>query len=216
MIRATDITKVFDNVKILDNVSLEVSNELIAILGPTGEGKTVLLKIIAGLVTPDSGQVSLDNNDSIGFVFQHSSLFDSLTVEENIWLPLEECSNLKNNEIQKKVESVVSLLDIDNNLLKKRSLELSGGERKIVAIGRAIINNPTYVFYDEPTTGLDPTTHERICNIIRNLNKPGIVVTHNMDTIKTIKVGTIFLLKSGKLDLLTSFGNEGFKKERYE
>lgn len=216
MIKATNITKVFDNVKILDNVSLEVSNELIAILGPTGEGKTVLIKIIAGLVTPDSGQISLDNHGSIGFVFQHSSLFDSLTVEENIRLPLEECSNLKNNEIQKKVESVVSLLDIDNNLLKKRSLELSGGERKIVAIGRAIINNPTYIFYDEPTTGLDPITHVRICNIIRNLKKPGIVVTHNIDTIKTIKIETKFLLKSGKLDLLTSFGNAGLKKERYE
>ena len=213
MIKVINVTKIFDCIKVLDDISFEVAGELVAILGPTGEGKTVLLKIIAGLIMPDTGQVIIDKDETFGFVFQHSSLFDSLTVEENIRLPLEECSCLTSAEINERVKSVAGLLNIDQNFLKRSVTELSGGERKIVAIGRAIINNPTYLLYDEPTTGLDPVTHDRICAIIKNLNKPGIVVTHNMETIKQIGAKTIYLLKIGRIGKLE---NKEVIKEHYE
>ncbi|MEO0076452.1 MAG: ATP-binding cassette domain-containing protein, partial [candidate division WOR-3 bacterium] len=94
MIKIINITKKFNDRLILDNINFEVTNNLLAILGPTGSGKTVLLKIIAGLIKPDAGQILIDKNESIGFVFQHSALFDSLTVKQNISLPLEEKTNL--------------------------------------------------------------------------------------------------------------------------
>jgi phospholipid/cholesterol/gamma-HCH transport system ATP-binding protein len=210
MIKVINISKTFDGIKILDDISIEVSGELVAILGPTGEGKTVLLKIITGLLKPDSGKVFIDQGETLGYVFQHSALFDSLTVEENIRLPLEECSCLKEKEIRERVKIVTNMLDIEESFLKRNVTKLSGGERKIVAIGRAIINDPTYLLYDEPTTGLDQVTHDRICDIIRNLNKPGIVVTHNMDTIKKIGINIIYSLKSGRLSL---YSNHGLTKE---
>lgn len=216
MIKVINITKIFNHTKVLDNISFEVSNELIAILGPTGEGKTVLLKIIAGLLKPDSGQISFSENETIGFVFQHSALFDSLTVEENIRLSLEECSSLNRFEITEQVKSITNLLNIDQSFLRRGVTELSGGERKIVAIARAIINNPSYLLYDEPTTGLDPITHDKICELIKNLNKPGIVVTHNMDTIKKIGIRTIYLLKAAKLNKMPNLSSEDVKKEHYE
>jgi len=199
MIKIENITKRFDNRTILDNVSFEVTNTLVAILGPTGTGKSVLLKIIVDLMKPDSGHVLIDKNDSIGFVFQHSALFDSLTVGQNISLPLEEKTNLQVRAINQKVNEIAKVLNLDQSFLDKSCLQLSGGERKITAIARAIIINPTYIFYDEPTTGFDPITHDRICEIIRSLAKPGIIVTHNIETIKMIGAKPIFLLKSGKL-----------------
>lgn len=199
MIKVVNITKKFNEHLILDNVNFEVANSLLAILGPTGSGKTVLLKIIVGLIKPDAGQIIIDKNESIGFVFQHSALFDSLTVRQNISLPLEEKTNLSKKEIDEQVSKIAELLNINQPFLNKHCLELSGGERKIVAIARAIINNPTYLFYDEPTTGLDPITHDRVCKIIRNLAKPGILVTHNLQTIEMVEAQPIFYLKSGKL-----------------
>ncbi len=202
MIKVENITKTIDSKKILDNISFEISDELIAILGPTGVGKTILLKIIAGLLKPDTGRVIIDKDETIGFVFQHSALFDSMTVEENIRLPLSECSNCRETEIANKVKSLAELFHFDASFLKKNANQLSGGERKLVAISRAIINNPTYVLYDEPTTGLDPDTQNKICQVIKALNKPGILVTHNQDTIETIEIKTIYQLQSGKLSPL--------------
>lgn len=202
MIKVEYITKTIDSRKILDNISFEVSDELIAILGPTGVGKTILLKIIAGLLKPDAGRVIIDKDETISFVFQHSALFDSMTVEENIRLPLIECSNCRETEIADKVKFLAETFHFDASFLKKNASQLSGGERKLVAISRAIINNPTYVFYDEPTTGLDPVTQNKICQVIKALNKPGILVTHNRDTIEKIEIKTIYQLQSGKLSPL--------------
>lgn len=209
MIKVNDISMSFDNKKILDNVSLEVRDELIAVLGSTGVGKSKLLKIIAGLVTPTSGKVSLDKGETTGFVFQHSALFDSLSVEENIRLPLEECSNLNQTEIDQKVNQISELLHISERMRQQNCNDLSGGERKLVAIGRAIINNPTYLLYDEPTTGLDAVSHDKICHIIKSLNKPGILVTHNKFTVRAICINTIYLLKAGKLSLVRQSQHNG-------
>ncbi len=202
MIRVENITKTIDTKKILDNISFVVTDQLIAILGATGVGKTVLLKIIAGLIKPDSGRVLIDKDETLGFVFQHSALFDSMTVEENIRLPLSESRHWQEELIDQKVKSIAETFHFDTPFLKKYCSQLSGGERKLVAIARAIINNPTYLLYDEPTIGLDPITHNKICDVIKDLNKPGILVTHNSDTIKKIEITTIYQLQSGKLSLL--------------
>lgn len=202
MIKVINVTKRFESRVILDNVSLEVKDNLVAILGPTGTGKTVLLKIIVGLMKPDSGQIIIDKNETIGFVFQHSALFDSLTVRQNVSLPLEEKTDLSNEEINQRIEKIAKVLHLDQAFLNKSCLQLSGGERKITAIARAIITNPSYIFYDEPTTGLDSITHCYICEIVKNLAKPGIIVTHNFETLKMIDVNPILELKSGKLSLV--------------
>jgi phospholipid/cholesterol/gamma-HCH transport system ATP-binding protein len=216
MISIENITKQFGNSVVLDNVSFKVSNELVVVLGPTGTGKTILLKIIIGLTEPDAGKVIIDKGETIGFVFQHSALFDSLNVGENIALPLKEHLPISEKEIRVRVESVAKVLGLSVDLLKINFTALSGGERKVVAIARAIINNPSYILYDEPTTGLDPITHDRICEIIKNLSKPGILVTHSRETIKMIGAKNIFLLKSGKLNKLSSVDSQELTKEHYE
>ncbi|MCX7785963.1 MAG: ATP-binding cassette domain-containing protein, partial [candidate division WOR-3 bacterium] len=186
------------------------------LLGGSGTGKSVILRSIIGLEKPDRGQIIFEDSDitklkekelfevrkKIGYAFQNGALFDSMTVEENIRLPLEECSCLNEKEISARVKSVSQMLHLDAWFLKKNCAQLSGGERKLVAIGRAIINNPTYLLYDEPTTGLDPITHDKICDVIKELNKPGILVTHNLNTIRKIDIKTIYQLQSGKLTSL--------------
>jgi phospholipid/cholesterol/gamma-HCH transport system ATP-binding protein len=204
MIKVNNLSKKFGDKTILNNVGFEVGQELIAILGSTGVGKSVFLKIIAGLVKPSSGQVIIDKGETTGFIFQHSALFDFLSVEQNIKLPLEEGTSFTEKEIDVKVKEITALLGIRDSMLKQNCNDLSGGERKIIAIARAIIKQPTYLLYDEPTTGLDAITHDKICNIIRSLNKPGILVTHNKYTIRTIGINTIYLLAAGRLSLIRS------------
>jgi phospholipid/cholesterol/gamma-HCH transport system ATP-binding protein len=222
MINVINVTKRFNGITVLNNISFEVSDQLVAILGPTGTGKSVLLKIIVGLLKPDSGKVIIDKSDfnadstdknQVGFVFQHSALFDSLTVEENIGLPLRECSCLPEREINARIKEVANMLNLDTRLLDRNVTGLSGGERRIVAIARAIITDPEYIFYDEPTTGLDPVMHNKICDIIKSLSKPGILVTHNVDTIRQVGVKQVFSLKMGKLSLLDLDENQGLIKE---
>lgn len=209
MIKVINVSKNFGKKTILDDVNLDVKNELVAVLGSTGVGKSVLLKIVAGLVKPTKGKVIIDKDETSGFVFQHSALFDSLSVEENISLPLEECSDLSNIEINDKVRKTAQILHISEPMLKQNCNDLSGGERKLVAIARAIVNNPTYLLYDEPTTGLDAITHDKICHIIKSLDKPGIIVTHNKHTIRAICINTIYLLKAGKLTLVSQNQDNG-------
>lgn len=203
MIKVIDICKKFNDKLVLDNINFCLDEQLIAILGDTGAGKSVLLKIIAGLILPDCGRIEITKNQSIGFVFQHSALFDSLTVLENIRLPLQERTSFREEIIDQKVKKIISLLDINEKILRRKVNDLSGGERKIVAIARAIIIDPNYVLYDEPTTGLDENTHYKICQIIKNLKKPGILVTHNQQTIKLIGVDGTYLLKNGKLESIS-------------
>ncbi|MCX8015149.1 MAG: ATP-binding cassette domain-containing protein, partial [candidate division WOR-3 bacterium] len=188
MIKVIGISKRFNDKLVLDNINFNVDEKLIAIIGDTGAGKRVLLKTIAGLIKPDYGKIEITRNQSISFVFQHSALLDSLTVLENIRLPLQERTSLGDEIIDQKVIKIINLLDINEKILRCKVNDLSGGERKIVAIARAIIIDPNYILYDEPTTGLDENTHHKICEIIKNLNKPGILVTHNKETIEKIGV----------------------------
>ncbi len=183
--------------KALNNISLSISNgEFISIMGPSGSGKTTLLNILSGMLSPDCGTVTLDGIDvnslskelqpsfrreKIGFIFQDFNLIESLTVEENIQVPL-----VLNGESQKliiqKTDEIVSLMSF-KDLIKKYPDELSGGQKQKVSIGRSIIGNPKILFCDEPTGNLDSSSTEIIMDIITELNKENkktiLLVTHD-------------------------------------
>ncbi len=205
MIKIKDLHKSFGDKHVLNGVNLEIKNgETIVIIGRSGEGKSVLIKHIVGLLTPDSGYVEVENqkvNDlniielyelrkKFGFLFQGSALFDSMTVEENIALPLIESEiNFTKNEIDKAVAEKLELVDLPGVQQLKPS-ELSGGMKKRIGLARALITNPEYILYDEPTTGLDPIMSDSIDNLIKDLSEKlsvtSIVVTHDMYSVKNV------------------------------
>ncbi|MGB3480377.1 MAG: ATP-binding cassette domain-containing protein [bacterium] len=227
MIEVKDLSKRFDGLIVLDNVSFTVGEaRLVVILGPSGTGKTVLLKSILGILPVDSGVVLFDGKSiqaakeneiydirkHVGFVFQSTALFDSMNVCENIALPLVEHTKLSSRQVRDKVQEILEIVGMAG---KERLYpgSLSGGMKRLVAVGRALALDPKYLFYDEPTTGLDPVMRDRIVQLIIDLKKDykksGVVVTHDLDTAE--KVGDdIFLLKKGKISKL-----EQIKKEVY-
>lgn len=175
----------------------------VAIIGESGCGKSVLLKIIIGLLKPNSGSVLFDGLDitrikykelveirkRFGMVFQSSALFDSLTVEENVGLGLRRHTKLSEEEVRKRIGwclDHVGLKGVDD----KFPAELSGGMKKRVAFARAIAMNPQFLLYDEPTTGLDPVTARRINQLIGYLNQKlsvtSIIVTHDIATVSRV------------------------------
>ncbi len=216
MISVDQVSKRFAEKVVLDRVSFEAKDASnLVILGPTGTGKTVLLKIIIGLLPPDQGTVVLDgecvqNMDDIellemrkqvGFCFQSAALFDSMTVYENIALSLEEHTPMKPKAVQSRVMEILELVRMKNSEdLYPRSL--SGGMKRLVSIGRALALDPKHILYDEPTSGLDPDATGHICDVMNALrdhhDKCSIVVTHDLDSAR--KVGnTIMMLRGGKL-----------------
>ncbi|MCS7258941.1 MAG: ATP-binding cassette domain-containing protein [candidate division WOR-3 bacterium] len=199
MIKLINVTKIFGNRVVLDNISFTLEDKLIAILGATGSGKTVLLKIISGLLKPDTGMVILSDRTSLGCVFQHAALFDSLTVEENIVLPLLETTDYSQQTIRTKLEQILDKLNLSFELLKRKCHNLSGGERKLVAIARAIITEPCYMLYDEPTSGLDSDTTLHITHVIKKLKIPGVLVTHDLKVIELLEISERYLLNMGQL-----------------
>lgn len=205
MIEINDLHKSFGNNKVLRGVNLTIdAGQTIVIIGRSGCGKSVLIKHIVGLLKPDSGYVKVEGKTvseleekdlyelrkNFGFLFQGSALFDSMTVEENVSLPLVESKNgyLK-SEIQKIVTEKLELVGLEGILNLKPS-ELSGGMKKRVALARALVTNPSYILYDEPTTGLDPIMSDSIDNLIKDLadklNVTSIVVTHDMYSVKNV------------------------------
>jgi phospholipid/cholesterol/gamma-HCH transport system ATP-binding protein len=227
MIDIKRVSKRFDSLVVLDKVSFVVKEaHLVVVLGPSGTGKTVLLKSIVGLQEIDSGEIIFDNisihkaseleiyeiRKKIGYVFQGTALFDSMNVEDNIALPLIEHSNLSAHEIHKKVKEIVDIIGLPGREhLYPRSL--SGGMKRLVAIGRALALDPYYLFYDEPTTGLDPIMRERVVNLIielkRKFRKSGIVVTHDLDTARAVG-DDIYMLKKGKMEKLERIGKDSY------
>jgi phospholipid/cholesterol/gamma-HCH transport system ATP-binding protein len=205
MIEIKDLYKSFGSKKVLQGVNLIIeTGETIVIIGRSGCGKSVLIKHIVGLLEPDSGFVKVEgkvvNNLSqkdlyelrknFGFLFQGSALFDSMTVEENVSLPLVESKNsFSKSDILKIVEEKLDLVGLEGILNLKPS-ELSGGMKKRVALARALVTNPSYILYDEPTTGLDPIMSDSIDNLIKDLsgklNVTSIVVTHDMYSVKNV------------------------------
>jgi phospholipid/cholesterol/gamma-HCH transport system ATP-binding protein len=226
MIKVRDIEVGFE-FPVLKGISIDIEDEeFLVILGKSGSGKTVFIKTVVGLIRPLKGEIYIDGikitdgnykdilkaRKNIGFVFQGSALFDSLNVFENIALPLKEHFSLTKKEIEKKVKKALELVELEG-IEKFLPAELSGGMRKRVAIARAIVCEAKYIFFDEPTTGLDPETSLKITKLLKDLWKKikgtFIAVTHDFGF--TEEVATrIAWLKDGKFGFVGSV--EDFKK----
>ena len=216
MIEIKHLTKSFgDKTVLLDiNTTFETGKTNL-IIGQSGSGKTVLMKNIIGLLTPTSGEVLFDGRDTVtmskkakvelrremGMVFQGSALFDSLTVLENVRFPLDMFSSLNSRERDKRAQEClerVNLLDAQN----KYPAEISGGMQKRVAIARAIVLNPKYLFCDEPNSGLDPKTSLVIDELLSGITKEygitTIINTHDMNSVMGIGENIIFIYKGHK------------------
>ena len=198
MIVVKDIWKTFGGKSVLNGLSLEIPRgETLVIMGRSGCGKSVLLKIITGLIAADAGEIWFDGTEisklkakklnairrKIGMLFQSAALFDSMTVAENIAFMLDQHTKLTLGEMRKVVDEKLSLVDLEG-VQELRPAELSGGMRKRVGLARALAFNPEVVLYDEPTTGLDPVTCNEINQLIRDLHEKlqvtSVVVTHDM------------------------------------
>lgn len=199
MISLQDISLSFGEKRLLDRVSLQVEQgECVVIIGPSGQGKTVLLKMMAGLIAPTVGTVEVEGKNlltlrgdqkaallkKIGMLFQKNALFDSLTCGENIAFPLRETSHLTEEEIQKKVDLFLEAVAIPHakNLFPD---EISGGMQKRLGIARALATDPEIIFYDDPTAGLDPITSRNIVKLITDLKKSAkstvVAITNDMN-----------------------------------
>lgn len=211
MIVVQDIKKSFGAAEILKGISATFhQGKTNLIIGQSGSGKTVFLKTLLGLHTPDSGHIiyngenySQMNKDQkrllrqeMGMVFQGSALFDSMSVRENVTFPLQMFSNLSENEMKERVDFILETVNLTNAHNKKPS-EISGGMQKRVAIARAIVNYPKYLFCDEPNSGLDPKTAIVIDNLIQSVTKEfnitTIINTHDMNSVMEIGEQIIFL-----------------------
>ncbi|HEX2973170.1 MAG TPA: ABC transporter ATP-binding protein [Tepidisphaeraceae bacterium] len=210
------VVKRFGHLLVLDGVDLTIQRgESIVIIGASGSGKSVMLKHIVGLLRPDAGEVWFDGTridnlperqlmtlrQRVGFLFQMGALFDSLTVGENIAFPLVEHTRKSPAEIRQIVAhrlAIVGLPDIE----QKMPAELSGGQRKRVALARAVALEPEIILYDEPTTGLDPirsdVINELIIKLQRELHTTSVTVTHDMNSALKI-ANRIVMLHEGKL-----------------
>jgi phospholipid/cholesterol/gamma-HCH transport system ATP-binding protein len=228
MIQVEEVSKRFGDKVVLDHVSLDVANgATTVILGPSGTGKTVLLKIMAGLLRPDEGRVFhdgrrvrfgrfADNQEltgGLGYVSQGGALFDSLTVAENVALVLQETTRLSRAEISNRSNEVLRRVSMAENAnLYPRSL--SGGMTRLAAIARALVADPRCIFFDEPTTGLDPAVRERVYKIIRELRERGdralVIVTHDLEAARLLADQT-YMLRAGKL-----MRADKVRKEDYE
>ncbi len=180
MIKIKDVRKAFGEKKVLNGLGLEIpQGETLVIMGRSGCGKSVLLKIIAGLLAVDSGEVWINGTEithlnkkalnhirrKIGMLFQSAALFDSMSVAENVAFMLDQHTNLSEQEMRKVVDEKLDLVDLDG-VQDLRPAELSGGMRKRVGLARALAFNPEIILYDEPTTGLDPVTCTEINELI--------------------------------------------------
>lgn len=217
MISIENISKTFGDKTILNNVSgtFEKGKPNL-IIGASGTGKSVLLKCIVGLVKPDSGTVFFNGRDfthgdldvkteirrEIGMLFQGGALFDSKTVEQNVMFPLDILTAMKPAEKLERVNFCLKRVGLEN-ANKKMPSELSGGMKKRVGIARAIVNNPNYLFCDEPNSGLDPQTSILIDELIQDISEEfditTIVVTHDMNSVMGIGEKIMFIYKGQKI-----------------
>ena len=219
-----DVCKGFDERLVLDHVSFNVKyGETCVIMGRSGVGKSVTLKHIMGFLKPDSGRIFIDGQDVTDFsekqfaeirrkvtmVFQSGALFDSLTVADNIAFPMEEQAGLTYADIEKNVENLAHLLEVDH-VLDKLPGELSTGMRRAVAIARALAQNPDSILYDEPTTMVDPIMAGHMGSLILRLknafHKTSIVVTHDTHLAKRL-ADTVVFLQDGRVAFFGSWSD---------
>jgi phospholipid/cholesterol/gamma-HCH transport system ATP-binding protein len=214
-IAVAGLRKSFGKQTVLDGITFQlVSGEVTCVLGRSGTGKSVLLKLLIGLEKPDAGSIRLEGYDissasskelnaarkKVGFLFQQSALYDSMTIEENVAFPLRRHTKLSSAERRERVHQLLGSVGMDRDLDKMPS-DISGGMRKRVGLARAIALDPTVVMFDEPTAGLDPITAAEIANLIVELRDrqhiTSIVVTHDLHTARTI-ADRLIVLDRGK------------------
>ncbi|OLC13379.1 MAG: hypothetical protein AUH29_13700 [Candidatus Rokubacteria bacterium 13_1_40CM_69_27] len=205
MVEVIEVWKAFDAGDVLRGVSLALTRgETFVVMGGSGSGKTVLLRLIAGLLRPDRGQIRLFGRNiehlpeeellplrkRMGYVFQGAALFDSLTVYENVAYALREHTSLDEASIRERVVHFLSQVGLNEDVLALLPAELSGGMRKRVGIARALVNQPEVMLFDEPTTGLDPTNAKLVGELISQVHvgvcDTAIVVTHDLDLTRTV------------------------------
>lgn len=223
VITIRDLKKSFGSNHVLRGVDLDIyKGENVVVLGRSGTGKSVLIKIIAGLLKPDSGTVivmgeevsQLDDQQlrelrlKIGFSFQNSALYDSMTVKENLEFPLlRNSKRLKRADVNKHVEEVLDAVGLSQTIHQYPS-ELSGGQRKRIGIARTLIMRPSIMLYDEPTAGLDPITSVEINNLINEVqekfNTSSIIITHDLTCAKATG-DRLAVLLDGKFASVGSF-----------
>jgi phospholipid/cholesterol/gamma-HCH transport system ATP-binding protein len=221
LIELKGISKAFGQNLVLDQVDLTIHRgEALAIIGPSGTGKSTILRLIAGLLAPDEGEIYVggqrrqglleDQTDpsgvGIGMVFQQAALFDSLTVEENVGFLLHQRSRLPRRQIRELVEKRLEMVGLSGDINSRYPAELSGGMRKRVSFARAIManpenpgDNPDLLLYDEPTAGLDPIASTVIEDLVRQLRdahagcQSYVMVTHQESTIRRTAERVVFL-----------------------
>lgn len=197
-IELVEVHKSFGEKEVLKGFSLMIpEGQTISVVGSSGSGKSVMLKHIVGLLRPDSGDVWIDGENvsrvdqeslyrirrNVGYVFQFAALFDSMTLAENVSMALKRIEGYTPERIRERVDECIRLVELDG-LADRYPSELSGGQRKRAGLARAIATEPTYLLYDEPTTGLDPLTtaviDELIIRMAEQLGVTGVVITHDM------------------------------------
>jgi phospholipid/cholesterol/gamma-HCH transport system ATP-binding protein len=218
-----DVHKTFDRRKVLDGVTLRVNRgETLAVLGRSGTGKSVLLRMIVGLVSPDSGSVSIlgknieglamdqlgEIRKKMGFLFQHAALYDSLTVGQNVAFPLvRHRGEMSKAEVDDRVNQLLTEVGLEGALNKMPS-DISGGMQKRVGLARALALDPEILLLDEPTAGLDPISSGEIDELVLKLQREhqmaSIVVTHDMHSAKTI-ASRLTLLDRGSVVIEGSY-----------
>jgi phospholipid/cholesterol/gamma-HCH transport system ATP-binding protein len=216
IIEVRDVKKSFGSLAVLQGVTFSVEKgEALCIIGTSGCGKSVLLKHLVGLITPDSGEIAIDGRNiaglderelmpvrrMFGMLFQSAALFDSMTVEENVGFVLNRERKSSPQEIAQRIEDVLDLVGL-SGIQKKMPAELSGGMRKRVGLARAVAYRPQILLYDEPTTGLDPiaadTIDQLIIRVVEKLKVTSIAVTHDMRSARRIS-RRILMLHEGRI-----------------
>ncbi len=222
MIRLSNVHKSFDSQQVLNDLSLEIpTGQITAIIGPSGEGKSVLLKHMIGLMKPDSGRIEVDGEsilnirrsqlnrirEKFGMLFQNAALLDSMSVFENVAFPLREKTRLSSDEIEQRVRSALEHVGL-KNVNGKYPDELSGGMKKRVGLARALLLNPKIILFDEPTTGLDPIIKRAIHQLIKDTHAQfgftAVIVSHEIPEIFDIAQNVAMLFRGKILQIGTS------------
>jgi phospholipid/cholesterol/gamma-HCH transport system ATP-binding protein len=216
MIEIAHLSKSFEGQPVLDDISLRVDKgQLMVVLGESGTGKSVLLKLIMGLLRPDRGSVRIDGQNvsqlsekemipirkRIGYLFQEGALYDFMNVFENLAFPLQEHTQMKKQEIASKIKTILKIVDLQG-IEEKYPVELSGGMKKRVALARSIILDSKLLLCDEPTSGLDPIRSRDISDLIKDVSRKmqctTVVTSHDIKNSFRI-ADTVVLLRNGSI-----------------
>ena len=229
LVQVESLSKSFGKQTVLNGISLEVGQgETLSVLGRSGTGKSVLLKLIIGLHKPDSGSIRVNGEDvtklplkelnevrkKVGFLFQQAALYDSLTIEENVGFPLRRHSRMSDGERGKRVRELLAIVGMEQDAHKLPG-ELSGGMQKRVGLARALALEPDILLFDEPTAGLDPITAAEIDDLILRLQKErqmtSVVVTHDIHSARAVS-DRLVLMRDGQVLIEGTF--EDLQKSR--